>query len=403
MRTIVVCAFLLFFSLLSACRREEVILYSQQERVDVASDPDSPVVGFYVLNSGVKGSNEATLDYFDYTESVYHRNIYAERNTGELPNLGDYGLDIAVAAGKLYVTLCGSHRLEIFDAFTTQRQGTIEINNPRRILIHGDYVYVTSYLRQKKPSLGRLPLGELVRVNTTDISDIRRISLGFQPDNMVLRTVYSKKDNLIVDSLQSLLIANTGEYNSPKFDNRISVVNLDKFVQTGFIRTGTSPHSITLSGGNGRYLYVATHGNQKGELPKLHILEDKTQGGLNFFEEEDGRVKDIPIRFFSHCTDTLFMIQGAENAFGEVSKRDFVKYGLKADDIVERFVTDGTEAQIENPTSVAVHPVTHEIFITDARRGTSSGFLYCYSPHGRQLWKVKTGIVPCKIAFVYKQ
>jgi len=403
MREIPILVLATFLLLFSSCRREEVVLYSQQERVEVESDPESPVIGFYVLNSGVKGSNEATLDYFDYTESVYHRNIYAERNAGELPNLGDNGLDIAVADGRLYVTLSGSHRLEIFDVFTTQRLGTVEINNPRRILIHDGYVYITSYLRQKKLEFGRQPLGELVRIKTTDITDIRHITLGCQPDNMVLRTAYSKKNNVIVDSIKSIFVVNTGEYNSPKFDNRISVVDLANFVQTGFIRTGTAPYSITVSGGNGRYLYVATSGNKREERPKLHILEDKTQGGLNFFEEEEGRVKDLPTLSFVHCTDTLFMIKGARNTFGEVLERDFVKYGLKADNIVDKFVTDGTESQIENPTSVAVHPLTHEIFITDARRGTSSGLLYCYSPDGKQLWKVKTGIAPCKVAFVYKQ
>ncbi len=96
------------------------------------------------------------------------------------------------------------------------------------------------------------------------------------------------------------------------------------------------------------------------------------------------------------------MIKRRKNQFGDILERDFVKYSMKADDIVDRFVADGTETQIETPTSVAVHPVTHEIFITDARRGTSSGLLYCYTPDGRQKWKVKTGIAPCKVAFVKK-
>ncbi len=400
--------YLLFLSFLpllflTSCRQEELAVYSEQERLSIPPEENPSIIGFYVLNSGVKGSNEATLDYFDYTTSLYHRNIYAEHNKSELPNLGDNGLDIVVADGRLYVTLSGSHRVEIFDAYTTQRLGSVAVNNPRRILVHEGYVYVTSYLRQKRQEFGRLPLGELVRINAADFSDVKRIPLGCQPDNMVLRTAYSKKGEQVLDSVKSIFVVNTGEYNPPHFDNRISIVNLDNFVQTGFIRTGIAPYSITVSGANGRYIYVTTRGAEAGERTKLHILEDKTQGGLNFFEEDLGRIQDFPALSFVHLTDTLFILKGARNPFGEVYERDFVKYGLKADDIVGRFVTDGTESQIENPTSVAVHPITHDIYITDARRGTSSGLLYCYSPDGKQLWRVKTGIAPCKVAFVYQQ
>ncbi len=390
---------LFIFLLLSACifcvscRQEELLIYSQQERVNITPEEDPDIVGFYVLNSGVRGNNEATLDYFDYTTSIYHRNIFAERNADALPNLGDYGTDLTVAGDKLYVTLSGSHRLEIFDVERTQRLATIPINNPRRVLVLDDYIYVTSYLKRKEQKYGELPLGELVRIKISDLTDIQKVTLGCQPDFMIPfvaenASTGGEKENL-------LLVANNGEYNSPAFDNRISVVNLDNFVQTSYIHTGTSPRCLAVFR---RYLYVETGGNHKNEPPQLCILRDKTN--LNTFTSES--VRDLPSLYFSQMDDTLFMIKGRKNLFGEVSRRDFIKYSMKADDVVARFITDGTEVQIESPTSVTVHPTTHEIFITDARRGSSSGLLYCYSPDGIQKWKVKTGIAPCRVAFVKK-
>lgn len=386
-------AFLAVGVLLSSCRRDEVFVYSQQELVDTPPEEDPEIVGLYVLNSGVKGNNEATLDYFDCLTSTYHRNIYAERNPDALPSLGDNGTDLAVADGKLYVILSGSHRLEIFNVENTQRFATVSINNPRRILLRDNYAYITSYLKQKEQKYGELPLGELVRIKTDDLTDIRKITLGCQPDEMLYFVAGNESTGSEKETL--LLVSNTGEYNSPHFDNRLSVVNLDNFVQTSYIRTGTSPHCLAISG---RYLYVETSGNYKEEPPQLCILRDRSN--LNTFTRDT--VRDLPSLSFVQVDDTLFMIKGRKNQFGDILERDFVKYSMKADDIVDRFVADGTETQIETPTSVAVHPVTHEIFITDARRGTSSGLLHCYTPDGRQKWKVKTGIAPCKVAFVKK-
>lgn len=382
------------FIILSSCRQEELVVYSQQETVSTPPEDDPDIVGLYVLNGGVKGNNEATLDYFDYLTSIYHRNIYAERNPEAIPNLGDNGIDLAIADKKLYVSLSGSHRVEVLDVETSERIATIAVNNPRHILIHEDYAYITSYLKRKQQKYGEQPLGELVRVKTNDMSDVRKITLGCQPDEML----YFEAENASTGGEKEtlLIVSNTGEYNTPKFDNRLSVVNLENFVQTSYIYTGTAPHSLALTG---RYLYVGTAGNLKDEPPSLDILKDKSN--LNTFTSDWVR-DELPTLTFVQMEDTLFMIKGRRNAFGEILERDFVKYSMKADEIVSRFVSDGTESQIENPTSLAVHPVTHDIFITDARSGTSSGLLYCYSPSGVQKWKIKTGIAPCKVAFVEK-
>lgn len=391
---LIICSLLLVVSLFASCRNEEKIVYSEQEQVYTPqeADPADNVVGLYLLNSGVKGNNEATLDYFDYATGIYHRNIYAERNPKGIPNLGDNGVDILVGGERLYVTLNGSHRLEIFNVRTTQKVGSVAVNAPRRLLFHDKYIYVTSYLKQKTLQYGQLPLGELVRVNVDDYSDVQHITLGCQPDQMTV--VKTKKNSGDVETL--LLVSNTGEFHSPAFDNRISVVALENFVQTAFIQTATAPNDIAMNSFD--YLYVATRGNRRDEAPKLCILKDKNS--LNSFATDATR--EIPILAFVQLDDTLFMLQGRKNQFGEILERDFVKYSTKSNEIVQRFVTDGSEDQIENPTSIAVHPKTHDIYVTDARRGTSSGMLYCYAPDGRQKWKVKTGIKPCKVAFVYK-
>jgi hypothetical protein len=58
---------------LAACREEAEIFIP--EIIPVAPPDSGGIIGFYLLNEGNMGSNKATLDYFDYTTSNYHRNI----------------------------------------------------------------------------------------------------------------------------------------------------------------------------------------------------------------------------------------------------------------------------------------------------------------------------------------
>ena len=64
------------------------------------------------------------------------------------------------------------------------------------------------------------------------------------------------------------------------------------------------------------------------------------------------------------------------------------------------FITDGTEREITIPYGIAVHPVTGDIFVTDAKNYVSSGTLYCFDRYGARKWSVATGDIPRVIAFV---
>ena len=71
--------------------------------------------------------------------------------------------------------------------------------------------------------------------------------------------------------------------------------------------------------------------------------------------------------------------------------------------VTRRFVTDGTDAQFQNPYGIAVNPNTREIFLTDARDYITPGKVYCYSPEGRLKWSANTGDIPSRIVFTHKR
>ena len=70
--------------------------------------------------------------------------------------------------------------------------------------------------------------------------------------------------------------------------------------------------------------------------------------------------------------------------------------------ISDRFIKDGTDKDITIPYGIAIHPVTGDIFVTDAKNYVSSGTLYCFSQDGYKKWSVRTGDIPAHITFLNK-
>ena len=74
---------------------------------------------------------------------------------------------------------------------------------------------------------------------------------------------------------------------------------------------------------------------------------------------------------------------------------------VKSRQVVTRnFITDGTETKIKKPYSVAVHPVTKDIYVTDAKNYVNPGTLYCFGQDGVMKWSVRTGDIPAHFAFL---
>ena len=83
-------------SILSSCREDEHIVVSDVQIIRDKIDPNSKIAGMYLVNEGNMGSNKCTLDYLDYTEGIYMRNIYPERNPTIIKELGDVGNDVQI-------------------------------------------------------------------------------------------------------------------------------------------------------------------------------------------------------------------------------------------------------------------------------------------------------------------
>lgn len=116
-------ALLTVLTLFASCREDEIVVPTQYDIVPSLTDDGGGYAGLYVLNEGNMGSNKCTLDYLDYRNGYYVRNLYAERNPSQIKELGDVGNDIQVYGSRIYVVVNCSNKVEVLDAHTGKRIG----------------------------------------------------------------------------------------------------------------------------------------------------------------------------------------------------------------------------------------------------------------------------------------
>ena len=174
---------------LCACRGEELLIPAEYERLPLEArslesfSPDEPI-GMYILNEGNMGSNKSTIDYVDFVNATFIRNIYSERNPEVIKELGDVGNDIAIYGSKLYAVINCSHKVEVMDARTCKRLGQIDIPNCRFIDFAGGKAYVSSYVGPVSidPDAQQ---GAVFEVDTASLKITRQVTVGYQPEELL--------------------------------------------------------------------------------------------------------------------------------------------------------------------------------------------------------------------------
>ncbi len=366
----------------TSCREDELVVPTEY---DIVGDeaPGSSVRGFYLVNEGNMGSNKCTLDYYDYMTGLYARNFYAERNPSVIKELGDVGNDIGIYGSKLYVVVNCSHKVEVMDAHSGIRIGQIDIPNCRYVRFHRGKAYVSSYVGPVMID-PNAPKGAVYEVDTTSLAVTRKVTVGYQPEEME-----------IVDDY--MYVANSGGYRAPAYDNTVSVIEMIDFKQVQQIPVGINLHRLKKD----RYgkLWVTSRGDYQSRPSRLYVLEKKR--GYNRMLVTD--TLDIACSNMAFHGDSLLYYATEWNNF---TQSNTITYGIvdiqTKQRISDNFITDGTEKDITIPYGIAIHPETGDIFVTDAKNYVSSGTLYCFDSRGRRKWSVRTGDIPAHMAFLPK-
>ena len=379
--------FILFLSILcciTSCREDELVVPTEYDLFPFEPTTDVNPIGMYLLNEGNMGSNKSTIDFVDFKNAYYSRNMYAERNPTVIKELGDVGNDIQIYGNKIYAVINCSHKVEVMEAHTLVRIGQIDIPNCRYIKFDKGNAYVSAYVGPVAIDPDA-QLGAVYRIDTTSLAITGKCTVGYQPDELEIIGEY-------------IYVANSGGYRVPKYDYTISVVEKFGMTQVEKIPVGINLHRIEAD----KYgkLWVTSRGNYGSIRSKMFVLEKESKFSRKMVVTD---TLDIPCSEMHIQGDSLYFYSVE---WSNQEEKNHIAYGIidvrTKELVTDHFITDGTEKDIEIPYGINVHPVTGDIYVTDAKNYVSSGALHCYSRDGKKKWSVRTGDIPAHMVFLYK-
>ena len=383
------CSLFLVLCSLTSCRGDEIVVPSEYELLPIPVRAESTFaenepIGMYLLNEGNMGSNKATIDYVDFCNGYYIRNIYGERNPNVIKELGDVGNDIQVYGNRLYAVINCSHKVEVMDLRTCRRIGQVDIPNCRYIRFHGDKAYVSSYVGPVSID-PNAQLGAIFEIDTASLKVTRKVTVGYQPDEIEIIGEY-------------LYAANSGGYRAPHYDNTVSVVELYGFKQVQKLPTCTNPHRLRQD--HLGQLWVTSRGDYQ-DVPSALVCIAKN----SLFTADMSVIDtlDIPVSEMVVVGDSMYFYGVNWNNQTEENNINYGIINIRTHELVSKgFITDGTDKNIKIPYGIQVNPFNGDIYVTDAKNYVSSGQLHCYSREGKKKWSVRTGDIPAHMCFVYR-
>ena len=360
-----------------SCRNEEVLVDIETH---VVTTPEyTEIDGFYLLNEGNMGNNKSTLDYFDYKEGTYYKNIYAERNPTVVKELGDVGNDLLIYGEKMYAVINCSHKVEVMNANDATRIAKIDIPNCRHIVGNEGYVYVSSYVGpvQIDPTA---PKGAVFKVDTLSMQVVGSVEVGYQPEEM---TIVGNR----------LYVVNSGGYMPPNYDNTISVIDLDKFTLCDVIQLDKTANFHRLDHDSMGRLWLSSRGNYFGDMnSNLYVVDPK---GKQIIKD-----MGIPVSDMWVDGNYAYIISAEWSYVTGKNTVSYAKIDMQSMEILDRnIIKDGSDANIKIPYGIAVNPITKDFYVTDAKSYVVSGTLYCYGSDGVMKWKQTAGQIPAHFAF----
>ena len=384
-RSLLLCMIASAVLLLTSCRSDEITFPAEYEVLpmeprELSSFASNEPIGMYLLNEGNMGSNKATIDYVDFCNGCYVRNIYGERNPNVIKELGDVGNDIQIYGNRLYAVINCSHKVEVMDARTCRRIGQVDIPNCRYICFHEGKAYISSYVGPISID-PNAQLGAVFEVDTATLAITRKVIVGYQPEELVVHD-------------EHIYVVNSGGYRGPDYDSTMSVISLKDFRQVQKVPVCLNPHRLRKDQYN--QLWITSRGDYQDVQPQLICFSPATNSQLSIANapaaSEMVIVGDSMYYYGSHWNE-----QTMSNTitYGVLN----IQYPISN---IRPLITDGTEKNIKIPYGIQVNPYNGDIYVTDAKNYVSSGQLHCYSREGKRKWSVRTGDIPAHMCFVYR-
>lgn len=388
---------LLFLLLiLCGCRHDVVVDFPAGNKPGgeetLPSVPDAPV-GFYLLNQGNMGMNKASIDYYEYSNGEYLRNIYTQANPDAVMALGDVGNQIEIYGDKLWAIINCSNKVEVMRASDCRRIGQVDIPNCRYMAFEGEYAYITSYAGPVVIDDDYNQLGYVAKVNVNTLREEARCIVRFQPDGITI-------------SEDKIYVANSGGYRPNNYEKTLSVIDLESFSVENEIELGINLNRV-VSDPQGK-IWVSSRGDYYDVMPRVYCYNPHNGEVIQFDIDASSMWLDGDLLYtvgntFSYetmqSTPVFTVINTVES---EVIQKNWYDTPVQSGDTKENIWTPASEfSLIKAPYCVAVDPVRGDIYITDAGNYVNPGYVYAFDANGSFRWRQRTGDVPASITFLY--
>lgn len=323
-------------------------------------------IGMYILNQGSDGGNNASLSYYNFTDSVVTADVFNQKNNR---GLGDTGQDFIKYGSKIYIAVYKSSLIDVVDATTGVSLKQIPMidaskanapRKPRCLASYNGKVYVSLYD------------GHVAKIDTASLSIDGLITVGSNPEG-------------IVAANNKIYVANSGGM-SAVADSTISVIDPATFTVTKNIKVVINP--VVLKTDKYGDLYVISMGNYFDIPYTLQRIDASSQ--------KVSTISDIQAYNMTICEDKAYIYHND----WMTGKNTFTLYDVKNEKILkENFISQS--AITSNAYSIDVNPVTEDVYIGETDY-MNIGKMNCFSKEGKLKYSFSTGINPVKCLFVTK-
>jgi len=344
-----------------ACKKEP----TAPIKIPTILDTSIQTTGMYILNEGLFNMNNATLSYYNFSDSTITNDYFKQQNGRQL---GDIGNDLEIYGGKMYIVVSTSSQLEIVDVLTGKSIKRIAIfdgnkpRQPRKIAFCKNKAFLCSFD------------GTVEVIDTTNLIIEKVINVGRNPDGVA---VVGNK----------IYVSNSGGLDNPNYDKTVSVIDYNTLSEIKKIPVLINPTYMATD--NYGDVYVVSRGNYDNVKMRLQIIDSKTDTVKKTFN--DFEALNLTIK-----GDTAYVYY---YDFTSGSGSKILLLNVKDETIIrQNFITDNTK--IETVYGIAVQPTSGDVFITDAHSFTNTGEVLCFSSEGKKKYSFKAGLNPSYMGFV---
>lgn len=369
-------ALLVFSTLLAvtavSCSKEETTSNdSDLAGVNVAvGEQSSSYSKLFVLNEGKMNTNNASLDFFRFSDGNYVRNAFQQMNPGQVLGLGDVGNDIQIYEDKLWLVINNSGLVEVVNPEDEKHMATVKVPTPRQIAFGDGYAYVTSWSGAAYGNGDRV--GAVYKVSTRSYEVTDSLHVGFQPEGIA---EYDGK----------LYVANSGGMKSDySYDDRVSVIDVKSFEVEKEITVAKNIQSIVAENGS---LWVSTLGDYYMVQSGIWQV-DLASGKVLPQSEALASVRTSGKMF--ECDDVIYTFNNVYAADYSVEANELYMLDVKTGAVR----TEKLDKSVQVAYGICVNGDNGDIYVGDAADYVNPGKVHCFSKDLKLKWSAVAGVDP---------